>query len=39
MVNRSLEFYNNSLGGAKTYSGAGRMVQGISGGRLVSGEI
>lgn len=39
MVNRSLEFYNSSLGGARTYSGAGRMVQGVAGGRLVSGEI
>ncbi|HOI17028.1 MAG TPA: flagellar protein FlgN [Geobacteraceae bacterium] len=39
MVNRSLEFYNNSLGGARTYSGAGRMVPGVAGGRLVSGEI
>lgn len=39
MVTRSLEFYNNTLGTAKTYSGAGRMVTGLPGGRLVSGEI
>lgn len=39
MVNRSLEFYNHTLGSAKTYSDAGRLVTGMSGGRLVSGEI
>jgi flagellar biosynthesis/type III secretory pathway chaperone len=39
IVTRSLEFYNNSFGVVKTYSGAGRMVTGLPGGRLVSGEI
>jgi flagellar biosynthesis/type III secretory pathway chaperone len=39
MVTRSLEFYNNILGTAKIYSGTGRMVTGLPGGRLVSGEI
>lgn len=39
MVNRSLEFYNKSLGCADTYCGSGRMVSRVSGGRLLSGEI
>jgi flagellar biosynthesis/type III secretory pathway chaperone len=39
MVNRSLEFFNNTLDSPKTYSGAGRMVSSVSGGRLVRGEI
>jgi flagellar biosynthesis/type III secretory pathway chaperone len=40
MVNRSLEFYNHSLGRTTaTYSGAGCVVSPVPGGRLVSGEI
>jgi flagellar biosynthesis/type III secretory pathway chaperone len=38
-VNHSIEFFNGTLGSGKTYSGAGLMVSGVSGGRLVSGEI
>jgi len=39
MVNRSIEFYNSRLGSSDTYSGSGRMVSGITGGKLVKGEI
>ncbi|MGA7827551.1 MAG: flagellar protein FlgN [Geobacteraceae bacterium] len=39
-INRSLEFINRSLGrGVSTYSNAGCVVNGVGGGRLVSGEI
>lgn len=38
-VNSSLEFFNGSQGKNCTYGDSGRMSPGISGGRLVHGEI
>lgn len=38
-INRSLDFFRNSLGAVKTYSGEGRMLSGLGSGRLVCGEI
>lgn len=38
-INRSLDFFRNSFGVVRTYSGEGRMLSGVTAGRLVCGEI